>query len=226
MPASQLEWMNASGPETLPDGEVHVWRISSGTRERAIDEMSRRFLRLLLGRYTGTGSEQIRFLSGRYGKLSLDGGPDAHEIQFNLSHSGSTALVAVARGKRVGVDVERVRTTARIDDIMAEFFSTEESAWIREIGGPARIQAFHSCWTRKEAVVKALGGSIMLLADKVIVSGPQDREARLLRMPSELGGPGEWRLLDLPVPAGYAAALCHQAPAAPVRLWAPPDWNP
>ena len=225
MPASQLEWTNAPGPETLPDGEVHVWRTSARTGGQKIDDLAHRFLRVLLGRYTGTAPGDIRFRSGRYGKLFLDGRSGASGLQFNLSHSGTTALIVLAFGKRVGVDVERVRAAARIDDIMAEFFSQEEAARIRALTGASRIEAFYSCWTRKEAAVKALGGSIMLLADKVIVSGPREHDARLLQIPSDLGSPGEWRLLDLPVPAGSAAALCHEAPAAPVRLWTPPDWN-
>lgn len=107
--------------ETRGD-EVHVWRVDLDTVD------SRRALREILGRYLDLPAEELRFETNRHGKPRL--ATPAGKPAFNLSHSGSLALVAVA-GREVGVDVERVRTKRPLD--------------------------FYRRWADREARVKCLG---------------------------------------------------------------------
>ena len=65
-------------------------------------------LRRILGTYLNQSAERLRFHANRFGKPELDNDP-LLLISFSLSHSHSIALLAVANGRPVGVDVEDVR---------------------------------------------------------------------------------------------------------------------
>jgi|SRR5690349_17497261 len=117
-----LEFLPAPQRLDPAEDEVHLWRVDVDTVG------SRRALRGILGRYLGLPADELRFERGRHGKPRL-AEPEG-EIEFNLSHSGSLALVAVAR-REVGVDVERIRTRRPVD--------------------------FYRRWADREARVKYLG---------------------------------------------------------------------
>lgn len=101
-----LEFLPAPQRLDPPEDEVHVWRVDLDTAG------ARWALREILGRYLGLPANELRFERSRHGKPRL-ASPEA-ELEFNLSHSGSLALVAVA-GREVGVDVERIRTKRPVD---------------------------------------------------------------------------------------------------------------
>ncbi len=70
-----------------------------------------------------------------------------------------------------------------------------------------KADAFYAAWTRREAAVKARGGSIVL--SSAPPAAPDD----------------VWQLIDLPAGAGYSAALCYSGPEAEVFLWSPAAWG-
>lgn len=117
-----VEFLPAPDRLETPEDEVHVWRVDLDTI--ASDSA----LREILGRHLGLPGEELRFEAGEHGKPRL-ADPEA-ELAFNLSHSGSLALVAVAR-REVGVDVERIRAK--------------------------RPAGFYRSWADREARVKYLG---------------------------------------------------------------------
>jgi 4'-phosphopantetheinyl transferase len=78
-------------------------------------------------------------------------------LHFNLAHSGELALVAVAEGCEVGVDVERLRPVRHCDEIAERYFSTGERDAVGAAEPALRSAAFLRCWTAKEAVLKAIG---------------------------------------------------------------------
>jgi 4'-phosphopantetheinyl transferase len=95
---------------------------------------SRWALRGVLGRYLRRDPAAIELETGVRGKPAL---PDpAGSLRFNLSHSRDLAVVAVARGREVGVDVE----------------------WIDPRGD--RPAGFYASWTRREAVAKCAGAGL------------------------------------------------------------------
>lgn len=119
---SRLEFLSAPHRLEAPEDEVHIWRVDLDT------VASRWALREILGRYLGLPANELRFETGRHGKPRL--ATPADELAFNLSHSSSLALVAVAR-REVGVDVERIRAKRPVD--------------------------FYRRWADREARVKCLG---------------------------------------------------------------------
>ncbi len=240
-------WQSATHPKDLPDSEIHVWRLSldvkpenlgidpqslsADEKQRAEGFRFRRdmrsfmlchgFLRLLLGRYLDAAPGDLRFGAGKYGKPFLEEPRENGGIQFSLSHSGDFGLFAFSRGRRIGVDIERIRDFSGMSDVSRRFFSSREHASLSAMPEESRAAAFHACWTRKEAVVKALGASIALLSEGIVVSTLPGGPAELFRIPAEQGEAASWRLLDLPAGPGYTGALCFEAPSAAVRLWEP-----
>lgn len=244
------QWQSSSGPAALSESEVHVWRLSldQGRRlirrfeevlsseekrraegsflemEKASFRLCRGFLRVLLGRFGGMAPEAIRFVKGKRGKLHLDASFRRTGIEFNLSHSGDVALVALSRERRLGVDVEQTRPSVALDEIRQRLFSPVEQEEIGALPEAARIDGFFACWTRKEAAIKALGGSIAELAAEVVVTAHPREPAQLRRMPSTESSADLWQLQDLPVGEGYAAALCYEGRSAEVFLWDAGAW--
>lgn len=74
-------------------------------------------------------------------------------LDFNLSHSGRLALVAVAQSAPLGVDVEEWRPVPDAIALSARLFTPGERA---ALAADPRC-AFLTCWTRKEAVLKSTG---------------------------------------------------------------------
>ena len=120
------------------------------TRRRA------RALRALLGAYAGADPRALRFAEGPHGKPAL--ADDAGGLRFNLSHSGDTALIAVAprpRGRR------RRRAAAprgRPRRDRPARLTADEADRIAAIEDPReRERAFLRAWVRWEAVLKCRG---------------------------------------------------------------------
>ena len=105
-------------------------------------------LRFILAKVLGAAPRELSFSIGSHGKPSLiDGGG----LEFNLSHAGSWAAVAVARNVPVGVDIERARE------------NVDMAALLRRLGEtsiPETSQELYRAWTRREATSKAAGGAL------------------------------------------------------------------
>lgn len=211
-------WCAGAAEAQLREGAVQVWRVhvdaahaallSGEERARAArtrvggprDEFvaARGALRRLLGAATGENPEQLRFELGAQGKPRLAGGG---EVEFNVTHSGGCVLVALSRAGAVGVDVERLDRAVEALELAQAHFHREEAAQIAEAADEQRLVRFFRCWTRKEAVVKADGRGLQVMLARFCVLGD------IANAPIELpDGNAVW-LRDLPVEAGYAAAL-------------------
>jgi 4'-phosphopantetheinyl transferase len=154
-----------------PGAELEV--LSAEERERAARFVRpldrRRFarcraaLREILGRLLGEPAVAVRFRAAARGKPELDQAPggdpraERRALRFNVSHSSDLALIAVCRGRELGVDLERVRPIPEAARIVGSFFTTAEQAEFAAIPAAARDLAFHRGWTRKEAVLKGYG---------------------------------------------------------------------
>lgn len=244
--ARESVWRNP--PEVVPlgDGGVHVWRARLGSGAAATaepggvlspDELGRaeafqsagdrrRFmaahaaLRAVLGRYLGVAPADLRFERGRYGKPRLveDCGTG---LRFNMSHSRDLALFAVARGREVGVDVEKVRPLA-FEQIAARFFSTSEAAALRGLPPERGLEEFFRCWTRKEAYLKGIGrGCFASLDGAGVPLAPEG-----VPIPRDLPQKDEargWSLRGLKPGRGYVAALAAEGGGWPLTCW---RWTP
>lgn len=173
-------------------------------RERYIT--ARGVLRHLLGDGLGCAPAEVSFRYGPRGKPGLDGGEE-HRLEFNLSHRESQGIVALARGRRVGIDVERINPGLIEERIPEQFFSPREVAALRALPRELQPGAFFACWTRKEAYVKARGDGLSLGLDRFDVSLSPGEPAALLRTEDDPLDAERWSLHALTRPPDIVAAL-------------------
>jgi len=225
-----------TAPREIPRDEVHVWQVeltavrSAEARWREIisdDEQTRadrfRFaidrqnftaaralLRILLGAYAGLAPKAVTFSYGEQGKPSLNTREQNERVEFNLSHSGEIALLAFARGRAVGVDIERIRENLEPEKIARRFFSQREQKELSALPPSERYVGFFRCWTRKEAYIKARGTGLALPLDGFDVSLKPGEPNALLEARTPDTDITAWPLGELAVADGYVAALCVQ----------------
>ncbi len=165
-------------------------------------------LRLILAAALGGEPRDFTFSRGEFGKPRLAA---ANGVEFNMSHSGGIVLIALASALPLGVDVEAVRPLADRSDIVRSLHSGEA----RDLAGLPEAEAeaaFFRCWTRKEAVVKALGRGMDLELDRYRVSARPDDAPAVLALEGEPAPRDSWSLIDLdPAPGGYVGAIAARA---------------
>jgi 4'-phosphopantetheinyl transferase len=227
------DWSPPPAELAISREEVHVWRVAlnqpgSPVRELFnllnLDEreraerfhfrkdrdhfiVARGMLRTILGRYLKLPPQQVRFRYNAYGKPALQSEPILSVLKFNISHSHGLALYTVACDREVGVDVELIREDFANDESITRYFSEGEAETIRALAPELRTQAFFTCWTRKEAFIKAIGEGLSYPLDQFTVSVVPGKRACLLSARGGAQEAGRWSLHDLNCGAGYSAAL-------------------
>ena len=164
-------------------------------------------LRLLLGDYLRIPAAELRFEYQPGGKPEVADQQNPGQLQFNVSHSGSLALIAVSAGHRVGVDIERVRGDVDTMSLAEQFFSPRERDGLLSLPDDLRLAAFFSTWTRKESFLKAIGDGLSFpLADFSITTHPElDPVIEEVRGDTNVGK--QWSLVTLGRIDGYCAAV-------------------
>jgi 4'-phosphopantetheinyl transferase len=165
----------SSHPPLLASNDVHIWQftldadptpfsrfLSPDEHQRAArflkPELRTRFtvargqMRHILSAYANVPPNQLRFTYGTAGKPALIGSP----LHFNLSHSKGLALLAVAAGEAVGIDLERERPIDVLG-VGRRVFSDDELHQLAEAPEQQQIPLFFQLWVRHEAQIKALG---------------------------------------------------------------------
>ncbi len=121
----------------------------------------RRALRRILSKYTGQLPEKVEFEYGEYGKPYLKN--NDLNIEFNLSNSHDTALVAMSADAHIGADIEFIeRKMWDIDSLAKTVFTNSEIDELNLYLPDERLIPFLSGWTRKEAYLKAIGKGLAL----------------------------------------------------------------
>lgn len=196
--------------QTLSDDErARAGRLRSQTTRR--DYIAARgILRAILGRYLREEPRELRFGYTVYGKPFLLG-EFSNALSFNLSHSHGMALYAVTRGREIGVDLEQIHDNVEHARIADRFFSPREIAWFRSVPPPIQKKAFFTCWTRKEAYLKARGDGL---------SRPLNSFDVVQR---DTQWPFRWSIQDLAPLSGYVAALAVKGSDWTLHCWRWPE---
>jgi len=176
----------------------------------------RGLLRELLGGYVQRPAATLRFAQGAQGKPHLVG-EAAGTLHFNLAHSGERALYAVAR-REVGVDIEAWARRVDYAAVLERVCTPHEWAVFQSLPAIRQTEAFFACWTRKEAIAKALGGGLASGLRTLHVCCVAD-DACAGRMDVRDAAGRDWTVLNVPLESGWSAALAAQGADWRWRCW-------
>ena len=234
----------------LPDDEVHVWHVDLVAWDKEADSLlellsaeeqeraarfkfrgprnqyliSRALLRRALGRYLEIEAREVRFQTATNGKPELAADSD---LRFNLSHTQGATVFAITRKRRVGVDLERIRKDTNAMELAERFFSRPEVQWLRSQPASEVIASFFSCWTAKEAYIKAQGeGLSMPLGSFSVLPSPADASSKLqLEVYDDPEESKRWSMWRLDIGPDLRAALAVDGESCRVRIgkWPQPD---
>jgi len=176
------------------------------SQDRRRFEAGRGLLRHVLGGYVASPPAGIRFVYGPQGKPAIAGEGGPTRVEFNLSHSGEWALLGVTRGRAIGVDIEAVRRIPELEDLANRNFAPAELNHVLRLPPGRRTEGFYTCWTRKEAFVKAMGGGLSVALTRFVVSIDPLAPAEIRSIDGSTQAAAGWSLFGFRPLAGYAAA--------------------
>ncbi len=161
--------------------ELHIWHIDldqtpgdltellspdeTQRAERIIREQDRnRFIRArgamrtILGNRLGQSGALLEFGLGEHGKPFIQQ-PESG-MEFNLTHSGGMALLAVSETGPVGIDLERINSRPSQLKVAQRLFTAETYQQLSALPADQLAAAFTERWTEFEARAKLHGAGI------------------------------------------------------------------
>jgi 4'-phosphopantetheinyl transferase len=178
-------------------------------------------LRDLLGRYLQSQPGRISYVYNAFGKPDLS--PEfGSRLKFNLSHSAGLALIAIAADSNVGVDLEYIRAQSDYAEIARRFFSAAEVDHLNALPRHLYAEAFFSCWTKKEAYLKACGEGLAIPLNSVsvpLISDPAHTPVDLYVASNDIVPAERWSLYTLQPAPGYIGALAIEGSGWRLSQW-------
>lgn len=155
-PGSEVLICLATVPDELPAGlellpeEIQKSILFRKEEDRIAYLYRRALLRQLLGHFLQASPDRLQFSLNPFGKPEIDGAP----FHFNMSRSGKE--IAYYFGPFPGgVDIEKIRPSGLFRVIADIHFHPAEQDRAKDDAG------FFTTWTRKEAILKAIGTGLV-----------------------------------------------------------------
>ncbi len=237
-----LCWLQDNCPFEPGDNIIDIWRVDLRSAKNdhllsilAQDERQRadkflfpkdrlrfsrtRFaLRLILSQYLKCQAEEIKFHYGEKGRPEL-AWPDQKNLNFNLSHSDDFALIAVAKNRHIGIDINAVSGPSNWREMAKRSFSATEQSSISALDKPQQVLGFHQIWTQKEAYTKALGLGYSYGFQNFSVRIGLNKFG-LQTDTNSPTAPDNWTLCDISIDLNHVAALAYDGLKSPhIRKW-------
>ena len=190
-------------------------------RDRRRFIVARAYLRRVLAAYTGMDDAQLTFCYSPYGKPNLQN--PAVDIHFNVSHSGSIAVIGITSGREIGVDIEQIRDGVEIEQLARRFFSRLEFDTLSSLAEELKIAAFFRTWTCKEAFLKGQGMGLFLPLDCFDVEVDMAKPTALVATRPDAAEAGQWTLRLLEIATGFAAAVAVRGPIEELSIFVSHD---
>lgn len=242
MDLQQDIWQPKPGHWFERDGEIHIWHVrldidssleqplfetlSPDERQKANNyrfskdrsnyAATRGALRKILGSYLSVPPNRISFSYNRYGKPSLN--LENSQLRFNVSHSHGTALVAVARGQEVGIDLEFVDDSLDILQTASTVFSRTQCSELERLPARLRSFAFFRAWTRMEAYLKAVGIGFASEETRAVISELIGQSTIIYRA-NEFQKSRKCSLVSLATENNYVSALATDGAVGTIRKY-------
>ena len=179
----------------------------------------RSVLRNLLARYLETDPDKIEFAYSDHGKPRLAGRTAETGVEFNVSHTDGLAVVGIGRRRPLGVDIERLRDLSDMDGLIRRYFAPAEQEALGGRTASALRRSFFEIWTRKEAVMKALGVGLSLAPEKITVTVGSTSRPQLIALRGRSVPPGEWFLHSTDPASDYVASVAVPGGEARVQQY-------
>jgi 4'-phosphopantetheinyl transferase len=123
------------------------------SRHRRRFTNARATLRVILGRYLNTAPDRLEFTYNAHGKPEVI---NSAKIQFNISHTGDLAVLAVGKVFPMGIDIEKY-SARPYEGIAHTLFSEQEYEEFIKVPSALKPALFFHVWAQKEAFIKASG---------------------------------------------------------------------
>lgn len=240
-----LSWQPPPKKLRLDDNEVHLWRASLDLGASQVDRLreilsaeeqkrAERFyfqkdrerfvaargqLRYLLAGYLDLKAEALRFCYGLHGKPALSRAPVEATLRFNLSHSHGLALYAIAYGREIGVDLERICADLEYEQIIERFFSDQEKNQMNELPSHLKRKGFFTLWTLKEAYLKARGEGLFSHLDQFDILFSLEGSTPSLNLKRGPKEAARWSLGTFTPAPGYQGAISVEGNALQLRCF-------
>lgn len=187
---------------TLDEGSIHVWSLP---RQHAD---GRQPLLALLASYLDTQAINLKLRIHAHGRPALEA-PHA-VLDFNWSHSGTQAVVVLARHlPQLGVDIEYPKPRRDVLALARRFFAPSEQQLLESLSASRRHEVFLQLWTAKEAVLKAHGHGLAYGLERVAFTLDKDG-IRAAQFSGEIGSSDAWQLRHWPVSGDGHVTLAWQ----------------
>jgi len=157
-----------------------------------------------------------------HGKPQVFGQESSDGLRFSCSHSADLALVTLARGRELGVDLEQHRPLTDAQKLAGKFFSASEISELAALPQLLKMPGFFNGWTRKEAFLKAIGLGLSFPLDRFSVTLTPDQSAALLSVNDDHKAAEKWTMISLDVRPDYSAALVFVGKTTGIQLF---NWN-
>lgn len=189
--------------------------------------VTRAAVRMLLSRYAPIAPERWEFSRNAYGRPGIANAvEEARDLSFNISHTRGLIVLAVSRGRELGVDVENLAVRSPSIGIAERFFSPTEVAELSCIPTERQQDRFFEYWTFKESYIKARGMGLSLPLDRFSFDFPHHRAVRISIQPDLDDHAGRWSFWQCRPTADYLMAICAERsagapPAISMRKFTP-----
>lgn len=220
-------WYGQDSDKTLADNEVHIWLNYLNLHQAKLKHLypllsdaekarseqfkffkhrknfiaSHGFLHAVLAYYLDTPAEDIEFTHKDNGKPYLLDEQNPQQLQFNMSHSGNMAILAICRNQSIGIDIEHMERKADWQGISKRFFTANEQQALYKLPEEQQKDAFYQVWTRKEAHMKVTGEGLRLPPTHFEVSVPPTDAAFIANIKS--ADNNFYKMQDISLPDMY-----------------------
>lgn len=245
MIAVVASWNSPPQNLTLDIGSIHVWRVSQTQTQSCLESLlqtlstdeqtkaqrfhfpkdrsqfivSRGALRAILGRYLHINPSLLRFECNPYGKPFLTIAQGGNSLHFNLSHSRGITLIAITNNRDIGVDIEGINPEFPCLEIAEKYFSPLENSVLRSLPQHLQTQAFFTCWTRKEAYIKAVGKGLSIPLNQFAVTCAPGEPAAILTLTENPEPTSKWSLIELIPSLDMVAAVAVAGDCYQLDCW-------
>jgi 4'-phosphopantetheinyl transferase len=129
------------------------------------------------------------------------------------------ALYAVTSKSIVGIDNEYIREDIDTEQIAQKFFSQNEIKFLENAPEAKRKKIFYQLWTRKEAILKAMGKGISFPMDQFDVSLINEQDFSPVGIHGENRPLSKLYVQDIELDEGYFAAIAYESCGMNISFW-------